>query len=333
MPKYYSSIHMTSIETQDPYLEIGAAIAKHDLPRLIALLDGGSDSGIQKSGVTKTKNKPYINKINKQGQSLLYQALNHNASAICLELLKRGATIDPLAFTRAVFSNNLSMLAAFTKHGADVDMQTEDGRTGLVIAIRGSNKKIFTMLMDQGANVNIPDKYGDTPFFVACSRGHVDFMTALISKGCNINHKTTIGQSALHLAVYCKRLEVCDRLISLGLDVNGQSFSLETPLHHAADDGDLEVCRFLIDRGAKIDMQNNVERTPLMLAALSGHSAVCLLLLDNGADLSSIERIIASADFIEDHPDCVNALRTWRMGFLARQAVFDCMKHPISFNL
>jgi len=57
--------------------------------------------------------------------------------------------------------------------GIDVDAQTKDGATALMLASRTGHSEITRMLMEAGAEVNTQDHNGFTALMIASAQGHI----------------------------------------------------------------------------------------------------------------------------------------------------------------
>src|SRR5438552_4024063 len=59
---------------------------------------------------------------------------------------------------------------ALVKGGADVNLPTPEGVTGLMIALDNSQNGVAKFLMDHGANPHVWDVYGRTPLYIAVDK-------------------------------------------------------------------------------------------------------------------------------------------------------------------
>lgn len=86
--------------------------------------------------------------------------------------------------------------------GANVNEPDENGRTPLMFAAVGQNRKIIKALIKAGADVNTPCKNGETPLMLAATKWHANpqIIKILIRAGADINAKDACGKTSLMYA-------------------------------------------------------------------------------------------------------------------------------------
>ena len=82
---------------------------------------------------------------------------------------------------------------------ADVNIQTNDGDTALIIASFTEQLDIVKILLDKKA-VNVQDKYGSTALMAASISGHMKIEWLLVDNNANVNIQDNDGSTALSLA-------------------------------------------------------------------------------------------------------------------------------------
>jgi len=144
-------------------------------------------------------------------QSLLDQA-NVNASD------DQGWT----ALMVAISVGEPAFVKALLKKGADVNAQSKDGLTPLILAARlmiSANKadvEIARMLIERGADVNAIGKDSVTALMSAASRGRFKLVKLLLEKGAKINEEDKQHATALTYAISGKHKEMVEYLKSAG---------------------------------------------------------------------------------------------------------------------
>merc|ERR1719479_579025 len=80
-----------------------------------------------------------------------------------------------------------SALEKLQMKGYDVNVQDDDGRTGLHFATEEGNKKVTEFLLEKGAYVDAVDKDCRTALHIASCRGQNKIVHVLFQNGANIN--------------------------------------------------------------------------------------------------------------------------------------------------
>jgi len=92
---------------------------------------------------------------------------------------------------------NLEMLQLLLRSGANVDQQAEDRRCSAVLdATMGKYKDIVKVLIEAGADVNIQSKDGQTALIVAAGSGDDETVEMLYKAGADPDLKDCLGSSA-----------------------------------------------------------------------------------------------------------------------------------------
>ena len=66
---------------------------------------------------------------------------------------------------------------------ANLNTQTEDGKTALILALRTGYKKGVKILLDAGADVNVQDSEGTTALHAAANEGYCEITELLLKSG------------------------------------------------------------------------------------------------------------------------------------------------------
>lgn len=143
----------------------------------------------------------------------------------------------------AIALDNLELVRFLIKHGADPNVEVDDGYTCLLTAIEfeaDQSSLIVAELIRGGADIHATGTNGWTPLHMAAARGQVEKARLLIDAGADVNRRTEIDAS-------------------------------ETPLMEAAFRGQPSTVRLLLEHGADPSMRDTVnDRTPLEIAQHAG---------------------------------------------------------------
>ena len=225
-------------------------------------------------------------------------ALHMAAAAGCLDcvglLLRRGATVDPLAhgmetpLLAAVEKGKEYAAVALLEHGADANVKNEDGDTVATIAERKGMTVVLAHLREADEATN-PARDIDPEALVdmlntAVKRDAPDTVLRLLD-GVDA---TEFGFSAMHEAAGRDSVRVAQALLDAGYDAN---LGVGKPLHFAARHESPRVAALLIEHGAEVSARDHIGWTPLHYALLRGTDRPALrtanVLLDHGADVNA----------------------------------------------
>ena len=225
------------------------------------------EDGIARSLVEHRAN---INQMNGEGETLLHLAIARRDTKSSLFLLESGAQVNlttvtdrlaPLHLLAAVTDHDMMAVAeAVIERGADLNLQTIEGETSLVVSVKHDNTAMFSLLL---------------------------------SKGCNLELASTSGQTALWHSltkelgpeVRWEEGTLASRLVTAGADPSSVcSGGQDTLLHSLARAGHEEAGLYLVSVGAKVDAVNAVGETPLHVAGAAGLATLATALLVAGAD-------------------------------------------------
>ena len=139
----------------------------------------------------------------------------------------------------AALIGNLAGIESLISRNVDVNTCGKKGRTALLNAIRGGNKKIVQLLIDNKVDINAPSQ-GNSP---TCTKFEHAPLTEAVSLG---------------------RIEIAETLIDSGaklndIDANGTTW----PLREAVRNGLVELAQLLLKAGAEPNLKDAQQRTLL----------------------------------------------------------------------
>lgn len=191
----------------------------------------------------------------------------------------------------AVDGHKRNFVEWLINHGADKDIQDNEGYTPALRALFSYNENLVQYLIEHGANVNICTSHGQTLLHLAVmnvtfsqhypyqGKKFVDF---ILNEKMNINRRDAYGRTAFHKAVDFSKIETtlefnnwvhrsshidwANTLVEHGADVNTQDYEGNTPLHTAVEKNDIEMVQFLLKVKADTLNKNKDGKTALDLA-------------------------------------------------------------------
>ena len=139
----------------------------------------------------------------------------------------------------AIPFGNLELVRFLLEHGADPNVEVDDGYTCLLTAIESDaneSTRIVAELIRAGADIHGTGTSGYTPLHMAAARGQAEKARLLIDAGADVDRRKEIDAS-------------------------------ETPLMEAAYCGQPSTVRLLLDHGADPSMRDTIHnQTPLEMA-------------------------------------------------------------------
>ena len=221
-----------------------------------------------------------------------------------------------------------AMLEALAASGADVNSQSNQGVTALMVAATSGNTAAVESLIVLSADLEIKDFDGYTPLFhaVHSSEENDDAMAVvdlLINRGSNVNAQDASGATPLMHAALGGREDITGRLLDANARIDATDSVGWTALHFAArsssgaDVADLLIKKIL-QSGKSVDIPDNGGTTPLMIAAAYNNTAAVRLLLEAEASFSRQDKTGRNA---YEYASIKNALG-------ARDVIKEAMEEP-----
>jgi len=108
-----------------------------------------------------------------------------------------------------VFSdNNVRLKEVLANYKLDINHQSNDGATPLLLAVSLERNDMILSLVEYGANVNIADNNGITPLHLAAQQPYLNIVNCLLENGADVSVKTKQGNLPLALAVNSNNREI-----------------------------------------------------------------------------------------------------------------------------
>jgi ankyrin repeat protein len=190
-------------------------------------------------------------------------------------------------------AGHLPCVTVLLEAGAVATVKDDEGRTALVLAIKGNFGQVASALVKAGADPNTPyvDDDGETHdlLFDAIMVENEEFAKLLIEKGADISHQDEKKVSTLLQASHRGLTDVVKMLLEKNTKseyLNEASEEGITPLTAACSEGHTEVVKILAAAKADIDFKDADGTTAIMAAAAKGHLDVVSELLKAGAKVN-----------------------------------------------
>jgi|WetSurMetagenome_2_1015567.scaffolds.fasta_scaffold00001_476 ankyrin repeat protein len=165
-----------------------------------------------------------------------------------------------------------SEIVRLIHRGAEIEAQTQDGATSLIIAVANLRQGAVNTLLSYNADPNKATNSSETPLIIVLRKlvdlesGEQNIITTAHEQGC---------------------LEIAESLIRYGADIDYQDNHGVTALNYASAYGSFSFVDLLIYYRADIDKRDHYGTTPLMSAIWAGYANVADLLIQNGANLEA----------------------------------------------
>ncbi|MGM9511852.1 ankyrin repeat domain-containing protein [Larkinella sp. GY13] len=145
---------------------------------------------------------------------LLYSISDPNSNMYDY-LLKREADItlvndegENIIHSIVYSGDNKRLEEILRSYHVNINHQSKDGVTPLLLAISLEKNKIAQTLIFAGADVNIADSEGIAPLHLACQFSDLDMVKLLLENGANLLKKTKKGNLPLALAANSEQVEI-----------------------------------------------------------------------------------------------------------------------------
>ena len=217
-----------------------------------------------------------VNLQDKEGKSALHWAVESEKDEYVDWLLCRGADVNlqtkegatPLMIAAAKGAETMveKLLKA---SGLEVNIQDNDGNSALFIATMCWKENVVRLLLQNGgADASLGNQKGLTPMRWAAAWGYLNIFKLLLEQEPAEPQEV---QAAFEIAVFYGQEKIVEFLIdSRTLDVNRVDETGSTPLRTAVFNGHAQVVKMLLEHGADVTMRDESGNTPLQLAVDGG---------------------------------------------------------------
>ena len=291
-----------------------AIAAQGDLAGVNTILDA------LKKDMNADQLKTHINLFSfSGGSSVMFAAAGGHFEAM-KALIDLGADVNAVAQATPDY---LVKLAKMIEEGTVQDEDPHvDGVTAAHVAAQGGHLESLKMLIDAKADVTIVDDEGRTPLLLAVKGNYGDAASALVEGGADPNTPYVDDEGETHNllldSIIVENSEFAKLLISKGADIYSEDEHKVTTLLQASHRGKTDVVKALLDSYAEnsgkpgwVDSASDEGITPLIAASSEGHIEVVKLLIDAKADVNAKDKdqttsLMAAA--ARGHTDIVEVL-------------------------
>ncbi|RDD41571.1 Transient receptor potential cation channel subfamily A member 1 [Trichoplax sp. H2] len=237
----------------------------------------------------------YLDSICQHGLTPLLTAVKKGFADITNKLLELGANIKVLDKNQqtclhyAIQHEDSSILQLLLKNGAKqlINCHDDEGNTPLLTSVHSKNSRAIEILLNNGANLAIVNNNGDGYLHIAAARNFHNLIKTYCNIGSiNVNVKNKIAKTPLHITAGLGHLKTLQTLLDLGADVNNCDILGNTPLHEAAKANQTEIVKILLKQGSYVNTTNRKRETPIHLACAENAIQVVQILLAANADIS-----------------------------------------------
>ncbi|MCP5469067.1 MAG: ankyrin repeat domain-containing protein [Chlamydiales bacterium] len=222
----------------------------------------------------------------------------------------------------AAFEGNAKECEQLIKAGAEINTQTQNGDTPLLLAIRENHIQIVKALLSFEADCCLANRAGIFPLAQVVVNGdkavpkelddgkiiyvksdfkiHPFLATALLINGARIDQQDMQGRSALHLAAEAGNVEAINFLVDHEANVDIRDVNGRSPLMYACKSGGLECCKQLLLAKSDVNAKDNDGQTPLMFAVQKDQPEMVTHLINKGAVINDADDFGATALKISD---------------------------------
>ncbi len=156
-----------------------------------------------------------------------------------------------IKLTTAIEQGDIATAKLIIKSGIDVNMQTANGRTALMLASKHGQAEIVKILLEKGADIATRNNFGWTALMIASHKGQVEIVKILLENAADIESRDDLGLTALMIASQAGHTETVKILLEKGADVNAEDDDEITALKFARQEGHTEIVKILLEKEAE----------------------------------------------------------------------------------
>ncbi|GEK30880.1 hypothetical protein KZO01_11890 [Kurthia zopfii] len=180
---------------------------------------------------------------------------------------------------KAAHTGDRALLRKLLRSGIQIDSQSTQGRTALMVATYNRDEQTVAYLIGEGADVNLRDQRLNSPFLFAAAEGYVELLKLMTDTGDTkiVNRYGGIGIIPASERAHFETLEWL--LLHTDSDVNHLNNLGWTALLEAIILGDgtekyVKIIELLVANGASIDIADRDGVTPIEHAEKQGYHKI-----------------------------------------------------------
>jgi ankyrin repeat protein len=185
------------------YEDMEEAVIRKDVDSAIGLLKRGMD----------------VNTVDRQGNTLLIQAIRGDVPGLIDYLMKNRARINTrnkngeTALSIAAYTGNFPCVKRLVEAGAEINFY---GWPPLTYAAYNGHLDVADYLIKHGAEVDAKTENGSSALFFAARFGHIDVVKLLLANRADAKIVNENGESAVDWALKGKNTDIADLLREAG---------------------------------------------------------------------------------------------------------------------
>lgn len=143
-----------------------------------------------------------------------------------------------------------NLINLLISYGVDIDLQEDQGKTALMLAIEYGNYDMARILIKGGANVNIQDHAENSALSYIAIFNRKKLLKSLINNGANVNVINKDKRTPLMLSVISnkKNKGIIRKLVKYGANINFADQFGESPLSYAEKLGNTKIKDLLLNQ-------------------------------------------------------------------------------------
>ncbi|XP_043505230.1 serine/threonine-protein phosphatase 6 regulatory ankyrin repeat subunit B-like [Polistes fuscatus] len=220
------------------------AIEKRDLKKVIDLISEGAN----------------VNACGYTGMFPLQIAIKRESKEIIEELLHKGADVnievhDKKLVEYAMEQSNIDIVKLLVEKGATIKFHNNNEENILRYLIKNGMLELLQCIIEE-ININFQTKDGHTLLIMAAEEGQLEIVKFLCNMGININARSSRNSTALHFAIgnsSAPKFEIVQFLIDNGAEIDVENSFGYTPLQNALYNNNFKVAKLLIEKGADVN--------------------------------------------------------------------------------
>lgn len=170
-------------------------------------------------------------------------------------------------------------------NGANLNIQSKEGSTILMLAIKHKRSELAELIIKNSTNVNIQSRQGYTALMYAVMFGQESIVQLLIDIGARTDLRDNNDSTALHLACKMNCEKIVNILVKANVDLNATDSDGDTPLIIACRQQNLKIVSMLLALNVFLNIKNKFGKTALIYASKNNSLSILRTLIKYNADL------------------------------------------------
>ena len=199
-----------TIAIKNKHVDIANILLKQSLPKSVihqALLLA-TQNGMENTAIQLAKQDSMLDKLDAKGRTVLWYSVDSGTDGLTKTLLNDREPISLnaadnqgyTALARAVVRNNLPIARLLIGKGSNIQSQTQEKNTLVMLAIQTGNLKMITYLLTTPVDLDARNKNGETAIMMAASNGANAAIEKLIAAGADLQLRNLDDLNAYQIA-------------------------------------------------------------------------------------------------------------------------------------